>query len=240
MCRALECQNRLWRQRLRAKRGHQRVNEDLLGPKGQKGKDWAWGTTRSLWKEGCPRFLKGPFLGGQRRGAWDRTPELWVAREGNLGPASSTRRACAGARKVARAPTCSVHLPPRSPRLVAACCAGPSVGVPLPPSPPHPRPPRPGPPRAQHSAARRGALGAGLGLGGASAQARGSRLRPRLRPLLDVSSRSREEGFFFFLFFFFLCCQRPRVPASPRTLKGAGAMIKETKGAVQGLGTEAI
>lgn len=146
---------------------------------------------------------------------------------------------------MARAPTCSVHLPPRSPRLVAACCEGPSVGVPLPPSLPRPRPPRPGPPRAQHSTARRGALGAGLELGGASAQARGSRLRPRLRPLLDVSSRSREEGFFFFLFFlafffFFLCCQRPRVPASPRTLKGAGAMIKATKGAVQGLGTEAI
>lgn len=162
-------------------------------------------------------------------------PNSGLLERGTRVPQAPLAEPAAGAWKEARAPTCSVHLPPRSPRLVAACCAGPSVGVPLSPSPP--RPPRPGPPRAQHSTARRGALGAGRGLGGASAQARGSRLRPRLRPLLDVSSRSREEGFFFF---FFLCCQRPRVPASPRTLKGAGAMIKETKGAVQGLGTETI
>lgn len=79
----------------RTKRCHQRVNEDLLGPKGQKGKEWGLeGTTKSLWREGCPRFLRGLFLRGQRRGAWNRIPELWAAREGNLGPASSTRTAC--------------------------------------------------------------------------------------------------------------------------------------------------
>jgi hypothetical protein len=129
-------------------------------------------------------------------------PNSGLLERGTRVPQAPLAEPAAGARKVARAPTCSVHLPPRSPRLVAACCAGRSVGVPLPPSPPRPRPPRPGPPRAQHSAARRGALGAGLGLGGASAQARGSRLRPRLRPLLCFLPLPRGRLFFFSFFFF--------------------------------------
>lgn len=55
---------------------------------------------------------------------------------------------------------------------------------------------------------------------------------PRLRPLLDVSSRS-EEGFFFFFSFPFLLCQgsqKTRGEASPRTFKGAVV----TRGAARG------
>lgn len=43
-----------WRRRPGTKCSHQRVKEDLLGPKGQKGKDWVLEGT--IWKAGCPGF----------------------------------------------------------------------------------------------------------------------------------------------------------------------------------------
>lgn len=78
-----------------ARRGHQRASEDLLGPRGQRGRTGGWGvTTRSLWREGCPRFPRGPSSGDNGGVPGTGHPNSWAPREGTLGSAGSTCSAC--------------------------------------------------------------------------------------------------------------------------------------------------
>lgn len=51
-------EQRLWRRCPAAQRGNQRLNEDLLGPKGQTGKDRGWG-----WGARLGRFGRRGVLG---------------------------------------------------------------------------------------------------------------------------------------------------------------------------------
>lgn len=166
---------------------------------------------------------KGTLPRGQRWGAWDRTPELWVAREGTLGPASSTRRAC---RRCAQGGAGSYLLcasstaEPEAGRCVlcGSVCRSPTAAQSTAPAP---APARPAPGAALRGKARGAGRGARVGRGVRSSSGLQAPAAPPPAPRCFLPLlRGRR---FFSLFFFFFCAVRDQGSRRPHAhLKGPG------------------